>query len=104
MTRVLDSVGRALAGWRSAVAWAARMATRGRPLEGSVGVEATFCLSRPAGSLPDLDKILRALLDGLVTGRAIGDHSQVTDVCCRRRYADGPPETIIEVRALGGAA
>jgi Holliday junction resolvase RusA-like endonuclease len=82
------------------------MATRGRPLEGRVGVEATFCLARPRrpARSPDLDRILRALLDGLVAGRAIGDHAQVTDVCCRRRYVDGRPETIVEVHPREGGA
>ncbi len=110
-TRVLESAGRALAEWRSAVAWAARIASRGRPLEGPVAVEATFLVPRPrrpAGALParrpDLDKLLRALLDGLVAGRAISDDSQVTDVWCRKRYAEGPPETLVEVRPLEGGA
>lgn len=105
--RVLESAGRALAEWRSAVAWAARMASRGRPIEGPVSVEATFLVPRPrrpAGALPsrrpDLDKLLRALLDGLVAGRAISDDSQVTDVSCRKRYATGTPETLVVVRPL----
>jgi len=110
-TRLFDSAGRALAEWRSAVAWAARYASRGRPLEGPVAVEATFRLPRPrrpSGPLParrpDVDKLLRALLDGLVAGRAIADDSQVVDVCCRKRYAEGSPETLVVVRPLGEGA
>ncbi|HXF71154.1 MAG TPA: RusA family crossover junction endodeoxyribonuclease [Actinomycetota bacterium] len=108
-TRVLESAGRALAEWRSAVAWEARRASRGRPLEGPVAVDVTFFVPRPrrpAGPLParrpDLDKLLRALLDGLVTGRAVVDDSQVTDVCCRKRYADRRPRTVVELWELEG--
>lgn len=47
---------------------------------------------------PDIDKLLRAVLDGL-TGVAFRDDSQVVDVFARKYYGDGSPGTTISIEA-----
>lgn len=77
------------------------------PISGPVLVEVRFYMPRPAyhfgkgsnasvlkfgapafpDSKPDLDKLLRAILDGVTAGGAINDDSQVVSVECIKRYA-----------------
>lgn len=101
---------RALAAWRSALEAAARDALAGRPeMEGPVAVAATFWLLRPQAhyrgrsrshavrsdapshpaTKPDLDKLLRALIDGIAPA-IMRDDSQVARATCAKRYADDP--------------
>lgn len=101
---------RALRSWRSALEAAARDALAGRPeMEGPVAVAATFWLLRPAAhyrgrrrthpvrsdapayssTKPDLDKLLRALIDGIAPA-IMRDDSQVARATCAKRYADDP--------------
>jgi len=76
------------------------------PMAGPVTVDVTFYLKRPDGHMgtgrnagtvkasapafpvvrPDVDKLIRGLLDAL-TGLAWGDDSQVVEIVARKRYA-----------------
>jgi Holliday junction resolvase RusA-like endonuclease len=101
---------RALRAWRGALEAEARVALAGRePLEGPVGVEATFWLLRPqahhagrkrshpvrsdapaySSTKPDLDKLLRAAIDGIAPA-LLRDDGQVAQVGGEKRYADEP--------------
>jgi Holliday junction resolvase RusA-like endonuclease len=85
--------------WQQLVLDAARTALgSAAPMDGYVGVAVTFFLPRPAsapkritlpGKKPDVDKLLRALLDGLTTAGVYRDDGQVTDVQCLKRFAGG---------------
>jgi Holliday junction resolvase RusA-like endonuclease len=88
-----------LAAWRTAIATAASTAMGDAPtMAGPVVVEATFILSRPASAprrvtvpavRPDLDKLARALLDG-ITGVVVKDDSLVVDLVLHKRYGERP--------------
>lgn len=65
------------------------------PLAGGVRVDLRFIIPRPKTVIrdrpsvkPDLDKLIRAVLDGL-TGVAYFDDAQVTAVQATKRYGDG---------------
>lgn len=57
--------------------------------------------ARPAGR-PDLDKLARAILDGVVAGGAIGDDAQIVALFAAKVYAneENPPGARIVVEAL----
>ena len=90
---ILHSQGSALALWRADVARNAQL--RGyKPVEGGIHVSLTFVfrspksVKRPAPWVkPDLDKLIRAVLDGL-TGVAYEDDSQVITITARKVYGD----------------
>lgn len=120
---------RSLAVWRAAVAAAGReaMEAAGRALlTGPVGVEVVFFLERPlvhhrgrrrshpvrddaplfSAAKPDLDKLVRALLDSL-TGVAWVDDGQVAEVRAVKRYAAPDPlgaRVAVWTLAVGGGA
>lgn len=70
-------------------------------LTGPIGVEVTFTFARPA-SVPlrkrawpavkkaDIDKLARAVLDGLTDSKVYGDDSQVVELTARKAYPDSP--------------
>lgn len=92
-----------LLAWRTAIATAAAAAMGDEPvMEGPVNVRATFLLARPASApkrvtlpatRPDLDKLLRALLDG-ITGVVVGDDSRVVRVVAEKVYGMAPGVTV----------
>lgn len=114
---------RGLMAWRSAVAAAGgeAMAAAGAELfVGAVGVAVTFWVPRPlvhhrgrrrshpvredaplfSAAKPDVDKLVRALLDSL-TGVVWGDDAQVAQVTAEKRYAaPDPPGARVAVWAL----
>lgn len=78
--------------------------------EGAVSVECDFRFARPKSASknavykitrPDIDKIARAVLDG-ITGVVIRDDSQVVQMTAFKRYAekDAPVGVYITVKAL----
>lgn len=67
--------------WREALAWAAR-AAGAEPWDGPVAVDATFLVRRRLGRRPDLDNLLKAVLDGLA-GVCYRDDRQVTSLAGR---------------------
>ena len=98
------SHGQALHAWRTAIASEARSAMRGLPsFPGPVRVHAAFVMARPrshfradgeslakgAARYPrlDIDKLARALLDGL-TGVCFDDDSQVASLHAEKDWDD----------------
>jgi crossover junction endodeoxyribonuclease RusA len=101
--RIVHQKTRELTAWRNAIAVACRD-VMDRPLEGAVLVEATFSLRAPATGKrrlphvrPDIDKLARALLDGL-TGPAFADDGQVVRLVCSKRY--GIPGVSVRIVAV----
>lgn len=126
--RTVES-SKAVGPYRQAVAHAALQAaaaldevTRRRLQTDPLHVAVTFMLARPKGHLrsgrhwpavkptapsrpavyPDLDKLERALLDGLSMSQVIRDDAQVCIITSHKRYAHpgDPEQTIIEVFPL----
>ena len=89
--RVLHSQGSALAGWRSLIGWEAR-AAGASPHSLPTKITITFTMPRPKtvkralpSVAPDLDKLIRAVLDGL-TGVAYEDDGQVVQIHAQKLY------------------
>ena len=96
----------ALAPWREHIAWATRKATRQHdPADGPVSVALTFVMPRPqrakpgtpATKRPDLDKLVRAVLDALVMGAAMRDDSQVTRIIATKRLAEPGEQPRVDI-------
>lgn len=87
--------------WRDSVAAAAAEAMNGAlPMAGPIEVMVTFLFVRPVSVKaekrpypsvrPDVDKLARAVLDGLTAGGVYTDDSRVIDLHARKRYAAVP--------------
>ena len=101
--RIVHQKTKQLTAWRTAI-YAACGDVMVEPLTGAVEVEATFTLQAPKSLRrampyvrPDIDKLARAVLDGL-TGVAFGDDGQVVRLLCNKHY--GEPGVHIRIRAL----
>lgn len=100
--RLVHSNDATLRPWRDTVAWHVRedMTSEGvEQFEGPVELRATFTLPRPQSApkrrwapdrKPDIDKLLRALLDGCTAGGAWVDDAQVVTVAASKVYAVPP--------------
>jgi Holliday junction resolvase RusA-like endonuclease len=103
--------------WRDAVAWHARQALLGGgPLIGPVKVRVEFRFSRPGGHFgkrglrpaaprehvvrPDLDKLVRAVLDALSDAGVWRDDAQVVETRARKQYHE-QPGAVVEIRTVG---
>lgn len=86
--------------WQVAVAWAARVNYHPQPpCRGPVRIEVCFYLPRPKSlhkkvKVPtkkraDLDKLERALLDGIKSGGVYVDDAQVVAIVSRKVFAGG---------------
>lgn len=94
---ILVESSKALAPWRTLVAWTVSQAWTGGPLEGAVAVRLRFVMPRPkstpkrftppAVKRPDADKLARAVFDAL-TGVCWRDDSQVVDLHASKRLAE----------------
>lgn len=101
-----------LMAWRTAIATSAATAMGDDPvLTGPVVVDAVFLLPRPKSVprrvqvpavRPDLDKLARALLDG-ITGVVVEDDSRVVDLLVRKRYSDRPGVEVTVSAYIDGA-
>ena len=98
---------RAVGPWREAIRAETQRAA-GAPMTGPVSVLVGFRLARPRGHYgtgrnasqlrasapaypdgrPDIDKLARAVLDGLKAGGAYGDDAQVVTLACAKAYAE----------------
>lgn len=103
--------------WREAVKWAALDIMRNAPAVGSPArIDITFFLTRPKthyrtngkvrdnapvypAGRPDLDKLLRSTLDGLVEAGAIRDDAHIVEITAGKRYCndDARPGAVIRV-------
>ncbi len=92
---VIHSQGSALAAWRSAIALSARKAGA-FPTREAITMTMTFTMLKPRTVKreyptvpPDLDKLIRAVLDGL-TAIAYVDDSQVVEIYAKKIYGIVP--------------
>jgi crossover junction endodeoxyribonuclease RusA len=116
-------MSKAVGPWREAIRAETQRALNGDgPLRGAVSVIAEFRLPRPknhyrtgsnaallrsgapwhpAGK-PDLDKLARALLDGLTAGGAWADDAQVAHMAVGKAYAtdSAVPGCTVEIRGM----
>lgn len=99
---ILIESSKAAGPWREAVrAETQRVITF--PLDGPVFISVTFRLARPKtlpktaqypARRPDLDKLVRAVLDGLTMGGAWADDGQVVTLLSSKTYGEIPGCTI----------
>lgn len=92
---VIHSQGSALAAWRSAIALSARKAGA-FPVRDPITITMTFVFARPRTVKrleptvpPDLDKLVRAVLDAL-TAIAYVDDGQVIEIYAKKMYGLTP--------------
>lgn len=92
---VIHAKGSELAAWRSAIALRAREAGAKPHIE-PVEIDMIFTMARPKtvnrpepSVAPDLDKLVRAVLDGL-TAIAYRDDGQVTLITASKIYGENP--------------
>ena len=91
--------------WRGMISKAADL---GVTFDCAVAVSATFYMTRPKTVKrkyptvpPDLDKLMRALGDGMKDGGLLGDDSLIVDENIKKRYADGrAPGVVVTVREV----
>jgi len=92
--------------WRHTVA---THADRGITFDRPVSVELTFVMPKPKrprwttpAVKPDIDKLARALLDGLTDGGLVADDARVVRLLCVQEYAeaDNPVGVHVAVVAL----
>ena len=91
--RAIHHKGSELAAWRSAIALTAR-SHGARPLTDPIYIEMKFFMPKPRtvkrlepSVAPDLDKLIRAVLDGL-TAIAYIDDGQVTEIVAQKAYGE----------------
>jgi crossover junction endodeoxyribonuclease RusA len=109
---ILVESSKAVAPWRTTVAWHASQAFTAAPLQGALVVQFEFVMPRPTSlpktkatpasvKRPDLDKLARAVMDAL-SDVVWGDDSQVVDLHATKRYAerDEQPGVQIVVRPV----
>lgn len=92
---IIHSQGSALAAWRSLVALAAKRAGA-TPTDAPISMTLIFIMKKPKTVTrqyptvaPDLDKLVRAVLDAL-TAIAYKDDSQVIDIRALKIYGETP--------------
>lgn len=104
--------------WREAVKWA--VIDVGNPsIDGAVAVELYFLLPRPKGHFgtgrnsgklkpsapeypavrPDIDKLARSTLDGLVDAGVFSDDSRIVSLKLEKLYTHTAPNCVVKVRA-----
>ncbi len=70
-----------------------------RDLETPVSVDVAFCYracrSGAKTTRPDLDNLVKAVLDGLVWGGTLEDDNAIWEITARKRWVTGPPCTVI---------
>jgi crossover junction endodeoxyribonuclease RusA len=86
--------------WQNLISLAAQELTPDM-IEGAVSMSVSFYLTRPKSVKrqyhtvrPDLDKLLRCVLDSL-TGIVFKDDSQVVVIAVEKSYAEGKPGVLI---------
>lgn len=82
------------------------------PLEGRMMMVVRFNMPKPASypskfihhtKKPDLDNLVKSVLDGLVKGRVLDDDKYITDLTISKRYEEpGHPAGVeIEITCIG---
>jgi crossover junction endodeoxyribonuclease RusA len=82
-----------LPAWRKAIETECR-SLFDEPMDGALEVELWFYLPRPSSVsreypsvMPDVDKLVRAVGDGLTQGGAIADDARIVDLHAYKRYS-----------------
>lgn len=78
------------------------------PMDGALEVELWFYLPRPSSVsreyptvMPDLDKLCRAVGDGLTAGGAISDDARIVDLHAFKRYSvDGWTGVVVQIAQI----
>ncbi len=105
---VMREASRNVKDWRAAVSFVLQDKWQGEVLEGPVDVMVVFYMPKPKSARkhdfwpakrPDIDKLCRAVLDGM-TGIAFKDDSQVVNLEATKVYATGRIGVWIEVGTL----
>jgi crossover junction endodeoxyribonuclease RusA len=95
--KVHHAGGGKLSNWRKTLGWTAKAAMATQPLSSPMVVYLHFTLPgdpcKPATRPPDLDKLIRAVLDAL-TGIVWVDDAQVCQCVAVKVYGDRPRVTI----------
>jgi Holliday junction resolvase RusA-like endonuclease len=96
---------RGLGAWRKAIVDA--ISPLLEKLDGAVSVDCTFYLLKPKSVTrllpwcrPDLDKLLRAVLDALQTAGAFKDDGQVVEIVAVKRYVEEGPGVLINIDTI----
>lgn len=115
---IMVESSKAVKPWRDAVRTETQHRLGDPILDGPVIVAIVFRLPRPKGHTgkrgllpsaprvpavkPDLDKLVRAVLDGITDGGAIRDDAQVAVLAAQKTYADGPnvPGAVITITPM----
>lgn len=111
---ILTESSKLVAPWRQDVVAAAQQAYQGDPLDGPLEVTLIFDLRMPASrpkrlresgwcwstTKPDLDKIVRATLDALVTAGIIVDDARVCSLIAQKREVVGATGCSVKVVPL----
>ncbi len=93
---VMREASRNVKDWRAAVSFVLQDKWRGPMLTGPVTVDALFYMPKPKSARkkdiwpakrPDIDKLVRAVLDGM-TGIAFKDDAQVVNLSAMKKYSD----------------
>lgn len=79
-----------------------------QPLDGALEIELWFYLPKPSSVsrvyptvMPDLDKLVRAVGDGLTKGGAITDDSRIVDLHAYKRYSvDGWTGVCVQISSV----
>jgi crossover junction endodeoxyribonuclease RusA len=110
---ILVESSKALQPWRDAVAYAVHLAAvtaRWTPLDEATSVFIQFYVPRPPSApkkrikpdrAPDLDKLARSTLDGIVTGRAVTNDARIVQLHLEEDYCEPaqPSGARIEITA-----
>lgn len=114
-TRVTDAAGKSLTSWQNIIAYTASQSIK-EPHQGPIALIIQFELNRPGYHFtamgvpsskhvrwcvkkPDIDKLIRAVLDGL-TGVAYRDDSQVVALIVKKRYASATTGCMLTIQEL----
>ncbi|MGH2683022.1 MAG: RusA family crossover junction endodeoxyribonuclease [Actinomycetota bacterium] len=93
--QLLESSGDNLRAWRRLVRDVAWLHRPPAPWDGPVIASTAFYLHRPKRPKhdwpavePDIDKLVRAVLDGIVEGQVLADDALVVELVASKRYAE----------------
>ena len=96
-----------LPAWRKAIETECR-SLFDEPMDGALEVELWFYLPRPSSVsreyptvMPDVDKLVRAVGDGLTQGGAIADDARIVDLHAYKRYSvDGWTGVVVQIAEI----
>lgn len=102
--RMIESAN--LRPWRQAVAWEAKIAAKGHVFRGPVKATVIFYLKRPKkpqspfpDRKPDMDKLIRAIFDGITDGGTWEDDARCVRLATDKLYCNALfPEPCVIVK------